>query len=464
MLTDLQRETPKPESNAAHRITTAFSQPFLQTKLVINTPGDEFEQEANRVSEQVMNSSGLPLGPAKCSCGGSCPKCMGEEHAHLQTKSISGNTTGEKVAPTSVHDALHSSGSELESTTRTFMEKRFGHNFSQVRVHDGELASQSAAEVNARAYTVGSDLFFGAGEYAPSTSSGRRLIAHELTHVLQQSATSGPPGLLQREDTSRDAPNAKSWNGAPSSCPSDFCQPLGSNLAANNRRAAKWGPFKGMIGLFVNPRVRPLWDEWAFGGSSSIKNFTKDFGLDFTLSPTTAKIGKFLLDAIKAKLTASPPTVPSGGSVTLDIPTLIPTEVAAIDTPGDAHEMNFSVIRDIPGNIAGGIGKDQAANPIGKNPSLQDDARFAKGDVKVVDVGSELMVVPNLNFTVNDTIDLCPGNCGSGREQIATVEMSRWEATGISGDVPFTVDFPAPPSYLTVPYTIPKPVPPPKAP
>jgi hypothetical protein len=116
--------------------------------------------------------------------------------------------------------------------------------------------------------------------------------------------------------------------------------------------------------------------------------------------------------------------------------------------------MNFNVIGDIPGNIAGGIGKDQAANPIGAQPSPQNDARIVKGDVTVIDGGANLMVIPNLTYTVKDTVDLCPGDCGAAKEQTATIPMSQWEATGISGDVPFTVDFPA----LVMPFMVPKPV------
>jgi hypothetical protein len=171
------------------------------------------------------------------------------------------------------------------------------------------------------------------------------------------------------------------------------------------------------------------------------RDLTEDFGKDFFESRTTAETTDFLLREIKAKLTSSPPSMPPGGSVKLDIPTLVPTAVAAIDNPGGPHEMNFNYPGEIPGNLAGGIGKDQASTLIGANPSPQNDARIAKGDVTVHDAGANLMVVPEFSFTVKDTIDLCPGNCGTEREQAATVPMSRWEATGISGDIPFTVDF-----------------------
>jgi len=89
-------------------------------------------------------------------------------------------------------------GRELDAATRAFMEPRFGVDFSRVRVHDGPAGTQSAGEVSARAYTVGHHLVFGAGEYAPATHEGRRLIAHELAHVVQQAGAGGGP-VLQRD-------------------------------------------------------------------------------------------------------------------------------------------------------------------------------------------------------------------------------------------------------------------------
>jgi hypothetical protein len=81
---------------------------------------------------------------------------------------------------------------------------------------------------------------------------------------------------------------------------------------------------------------------------------------------------------------------------------------------------------------------------------------MAKGSVMVFDAGPNLLVQPQLTYTVKDTVDLCPGDCGADKERIATIPMSQWEATGISGDVPFFVDFAAP-AHLTLPFTIPKP-------
>ncbi|MBX3302611.1 MAG: DUF4157 domain-containing protein [Nitrospira sp.] len=98
------------------------------------------------------------------------------------------------TAPPIVHEILNSPGHTLDSVTRAFFEPRFGHDFSRVRVHTDERAEQSARDVNAHAYTVGNDIVFSTGKFSPATQEGRRLLAHELTHVMQQELT-GPEQL-----------------------------------------------------------------------------------------------------------------------------------------------------------------------------------------------------------------------------------------------------------------------------
>lgn len=97
-----------------------------------------------------------------------------------------------REAPQIVGDVLRSAGRSLEPSTRVFMEERFGHDFSKVRVHSDPLAAHSASAINARAYTVGSQIVFGAGRYDNASVEGRRLLAHELAHVVQQSRSDLP--------------------------------------------------------------------------------------------------------------------------------------------------------------------------------------------------------------------------------------------------------------------------------
>jgi hypothetical protein len=123
----------------------------------------------------------------KCACGGTpgptgeCAECRKKRLQRHSTKQNESSTV-----PPIVHDVLQTPGQPLDSTTRAFMEPRFGHDFSQVRIHTDAQAASSAQAVDALAYTVGRDIVFGSGQYIPRTRDGQRLVAHELTHVVQQ--------------------------------------------------------------------------------------------------------------------------------------------------------------------------------------------------------------------------------------------------------------------------------------
>src|SRR5262245_33717628 len=147
-------------------------------------------QAVQAPAPQLPAQNGFHL-QRKCACGsygtggGSCDKCR-DEGTKLQRTAMNHTTIPEGL-PSSVHDVLGSSGQPLDVNTRAWLEPRFGHDFSNVRVHTDAQAAESARAVNALAYTVGSNVVFGAGQYAPATERGGRLLAHELTHVVQQS-------------------------------------------------------------------------------------------------------------------------------------------------------------------------------------------------------------------------------------------------------------------------------------
>jgi hypothetical protein len=103
----------------------------------------------------------------------------------LQCNSTMQEQYAEEVSPI-VHQVLSSNGQPLDAETVAFFEPRFGHDFSQVRIHTDERSAESAQTVNALAYTVGQDVVFAQGQYMPETTEGKRLLAHELTHTLQQ--------------------------------------------------------------------------------------------------------------------------------------------------------------------------------------------------------------------------------------------------------------------------------------
>jgi uncharacterized protein DUF4157/NleD-like pathogen effector protein (putative zinc metallopeptidase) len=143
-----------------------------------------------------------PVLQRRCSCGGvpdasgECAECRRKRLARERA----GGSVAEAEAPPLVHDVLRTPGRPLDAATRAFMEPRFGRDFSQVRIHTDGQAAESANVVNAHAYTVGPHIAFGAGRYAPRTSDGRRLLAHELAHVVQQQHSSAPTTRRRRSD------------------------------------------------------------------------------------------------------------------------------------------------------------------------------------------------------------------------------------------------------------------------
>jgi hypothetical protein len=144
----------------------------------------------------------------KCACGGSATECESckekQEQGTLQRRATGVSAAGE--APPIVHQVLRSPGQPLEPGARRFFEPRFGHDFSQVRIHADETAAKSARAVDALAYAVKHHVVFGTGQYAPGSSAGQRLLAHELTHVVQQSTR----GFSGSSVSIEDSPQAES--------------------------------------------------------------------------------------------------------------------------------------------------------------------------------------------------------------------------------------------------------------
>lgn len=163
----------------------------LQAKLMVGSSDDVYEREADSISQRVMRLAAPQLQRA-CDCGGSCPACrktpVESQDAHVQTKPLADDEREQAPAPAIVDEVLALPGDPLDTATRSFMESRFGHDFSRVRIHTGQNAAESAEAVQARAYTVGNRVVFGAGQYLPGTQAGQTLLAHELTHVIQQRA------------------------------------------------------------------------------------------------------------------------------------------------------------------------------------------------------------------------------------------------------------------------------------
>ena len=189
---------PLPQSNQARlrngrpAMTPRPSQSPLtvQTKLMVHAPGDAYEQEADRISEQVMRMP-EPRVQRACACGGTCSDCRqkspsAEESSSVQTKRIGAGGSAQTVAPPGVHAALRSPAHPLDSTTRGFMESRFGQDFSAVRVHTGSEAAHAADALNARAFTVGQSIVFDRG-------NSRRLLVRQ--HAYRARNDPCPPAI-----------------------------------------------------------------------------------------------------------------------------------------------------------------------------------------------------------------------------------------------------------------------------
>jgi outer membrane protein OmpA-like peptidoglycan-associated protein len=146
---------------------------------------------ASRISR--LQSARTSLLQRKCACGGTpgpfgeCEECRTKR---LQRKVVQSSTLNHQHSevPPIVHEVLRSPGHPLDAAPRAFFEPRFGHNFGEVRVHTDAQAAESARAVNALAFTVGRDVVFAEGRYQPATHEGRKLVAHELTHVIQQAS------------------------------------------------------------------------------------------------------------------------------------------------------------------------------------------------------------------------------------------------------------------------------------
>lgn len=188
---------------------------FAQAKLKVGAPGDKYEREADRVADRIMGMAAdgevhvsrggerLQRRCAACASGqGLCGECEQEQNPELRRQPASGQTP--RIGPRArakIH-YLNYGGRPLPDDTRSFFESRFGRDFSRVRVHTDTAAEESARDINAQAFTHGRHIVFAAGKFDPASGAGQRLLAHELTHVIQQSG--GERGSMPLQAASED--------------------------------------------------------------------------------------------------------------------------------------------------------------------------------------------------------------------------------------------------------------------
>jgi hypothetical protein len=187
MLKDIPIFPPEPQRSAVS-LSKLPGSGILQPKFEIGAVDDPLEREADTVADRVMRmvdpAPSISAVPPRISR--KCAACEEDNENKVQTKPT-GSARSVGTAPPSVHEALREPGRPLAPATRAFFEPRFRRDFSGVRVHTGALAERSAQELGADAYAVAGDIVFRTNCFAPDTDPGRGLLAHELTHVVQQS-------------------------------------------------------------------------------------------------------------------------------------------------------------------------------------------------------------------------------------------------------------------------------------
>jgi hypothetical protein len=178
------------ENQIASRSGTGNNTHFFQPKLTVNQPNDKYEQEADSMADHVMRMANSTQNentffkPTPLTIQRKCQHCQEEEKLHRKESSGAGVQEGNELD--SYVGSLGSSGQALPESSRQFYEPRFGQDFSNVRIYTDSVAAKSAQSINALAYTTGNNIVFNSGQYSPDSDGGKKLMAHELTHVVQQ--------------------------------------------------------------------------------------------------------------------------------------------------------------------------------------------------------------------------------------------------------------------------------------
>jgi hypothetical protein len=491
----------------------------------------------NTTEKPSPNTERSGLLQRKCECGnaaeltGKCSECQSKPLT-LQRKATQESEPDE--VPPIVYDVLNSPGQPLDPETRAFMESRFEHDFSQVRIHTDAKAAESAQAVNALAYTVDQKIVFNSSQYSPNSIRGRELIAHELTHTIQQSCHPRVSNILnfnyQDDSTEKEAEAAAArvfqsyvpliipkhhvgisrqkvegstqYNmsecGKRAGCPEDYCKPYSTYEEAIQKRNefVKSPPAKFTIVKAISSPH--LWDKYLSGGSSTTLDLTGEHTLKYSFqqTATTKRVTQLLMNKLAKKMEENPPVIPEGkNNILVGLSEYLESEMKAVDDQKSVYRMDFTNDADInitspkipalpaiplipagneiyglsvalslatpfslslytaPALLAGGIGKDQTSCKAGAKPSPHNDSRIVSGWARVSrsPLSDNLLNVdPTLNYAVVDTVDFCPGNCGGKDAQELTVPLSRLEASGVAGDVPFSITFTVLPETFSV--------------
>jgi len=287
-----------------------------------------------------------------------------------------------------------------------------------VRVHTDAKAEASARMIGASAYTVGSHVVFGAGRYAPASAAGRRLIAHELVHVLQQTASRA--FVIQRE----------------CSDPS-FCTPYDTPTRAATVKARILSIYMPIDLLKFGPEANSLYIRFLLrhpGDSLApvvFDNPSSPLVSSFSESGDTEDDMDDVIDLVGSRLSRAP------GPLKDNTPTMMSLSNFLSAREMNERPINYSNPFSVPGHIAGDIGSSDAGPDYRKITY----ANVTLERTPVIGSTGYVSVQLTPHYEVFDAVDFCPGDCGSLAEQQVTVPMSRLEESGEAYDVPFKVIF-----------------------
>ena len=290
----------------------SFFEPVIQPKLAINQPNDVYEQEADTVADSIMRMTDIDATrgtfsqPSATRIQRKCKECEEEEKQRLNRKEVNNDETIADASTQKYVSSLNDQGRSLTQRERSFFEPRFGYDFSDVQLHTNTEANQSAKKINALAYTYSNHIVFGANQYQPENESGKRLLAHELTHVVQQNSdsiarnkiqktpvTSGEYGVeLEHYVTLHSVPAQVTALLRRSRTYMNMAHTLDRHyIALDGTRirfdwAAAWSPNNDGVltaGPFTGRRVLAVW--WGSSGSEFLPAGTldNDFGYDIIL-------------------------------------------------------------------------------------------------------------------------------------------------------------------------------------
>ncbi len=408
----------------------------LQPKLKIGQPGDKYEQQADAMADRIMRmsqSETLQMQPIEEEDELMQPKLrmqpVEEEEEPIQMKCANSEEKDEflqtksdtqSVATSSIDNQINSSkgsGTNLPESTNQFMSSAMGADFSGVKIHTGSNAVNMNRQLNARAFTYGSDIYFNRGEYKPESLSGKSLLAHELTHVVQQK------GQIQ--------------NNIQRS--SDFCRPYATNAEADN---AEWwlrNVYMRMEGVETfGTEVYNLYDSYlnrSPGDSLTPRVFQTNASYIHNSFQDDGYIKDDMdsvLELVNNRLSRAP-----SGAIRDGVQSVMSLTNFLSASEMNNRPINFSNPFAVSGHIAGDIGSSDAG------PDYRKITRANVAITKVVLFGNTgyhlIELIPH--YEVFDTIDFCPGDVGAPLESLITVPMSRLEVSGEAYDMPFKVIF-----------------------